>query len=65
MSSTTRRLVYVAAYEISAALCVAVIFVIEGQDVVKALPMSLAVSAISALWNFLWNTIFEANLTYR
>ncbi len=59
-SSAVRRLIYVAAYETSAALCVGAIFFIEGQDIVKAIPMSLAVSAISAFWNFLWNTIFEA-----
>lgn len=49
--SVKRRIGYVAAYEITAALAVAVLFAIEGQDVARALPMSLTVSAISAGWN--------------
>lgn len=58
--SVKRRIGYVAAYEVTAALAVAALFAIEGQDIVKALPMSLTVSAISAGWNYVWNTIFEA-----
>lgn len=59
-NDSRRRLIYVAAYEIVAALCVSGIFVLQGQDLIRALPMSIAVSAISAFWNYLWNTLFEA-----
>lgn len=59
-NAVKRRVGYVASYEITAGLLVALLFFIEGQDLIKALPMSLTVSAISSLWNYVWNTLFEA-----
>ena len=57
--SVKRRIGYAIAYEIIAMICTTAILVAMGHDLVKSLPMALAISLIALAWNYIWNTIFE------
>ncbi len=54
-----RRIGYTAAYEAIAIVCSTVLMMLFGNDVTKALPLSMVVSAVAITWNLIWNTFFE------
>lgn len=56
-----RRVVYVIAFEILAiALSTALLTVLSGGHADDSLPVAVAVSAIAVIWNYVFNTAFEA-----
>ena len=56
-----RRLVYVTIFEIVAIISSTLILMwLSGGDAVQSLPVAVIVSAAAVIWNFVFNTLFEA-----
>lgn len=56
-----RRLVYVAIFEVTAIiLSTFVLMVLSGSDVQESLPVAVIISTAAVVWNFIYNTAFEA-----
>lgn len=60
MSPVLRRVIYVVTYEIIAILFVTTALVVLGFGGGSSGLIAVVSSAVAIVWNFLWNTIFEA-----
>ena len=61
LSPIKRRLVYVTIFEIIAIISSTIILmVLSGSDIIESLPVAVIVSAAAVIWNFIFNTLFEA-----
>ncbi|AGF72561.1 PACE efflux transporter [Corynebacterium halotolerans] len=60
MSPILRRVIYVATYEIIAILFVTTALVVLGFGGGSSGLIAVVSSAVAIVWNFVWNTIFEA-----
>ena len=61
LSPIKRRLVYVTIFEIIAIISSTfVLMKLSGGDAAESLPVAVMVSFAAVIWNFLYNTIFEA-----
>lgn len=56
-----RRAIYVIVFEIMAiALSTILLMVLSGSNAGNSLPAAVAVSVIAIIWNYIFNTMFEA-----
>ena len=56
-----RRLVYVTIFEVVAIISSTLILMwLSGGDAAQSLPVAVIVSAAAVIWNFVFNTLFEA-----
>lgn len=56
-----RRLVYVAIFEVTAIIfSTFVLMVLSGSDAQESLPVAVIISTAAVVWNFIYNTAFEA-----
>lgn len=56
-----RRLVYVTLFEITAIiLSTFVLMVLSGGDAKESLPVAVIISTAAVMWNYIYNTAFEA-----
>lgn len=56
-----RRIVYVTVFEILAILfSTFILMLLSGRDAVQSLPVAMMVSGAAVVWNFLYNSVFEA-----
>lgn len=61
LSPIKRRIVYVTVFEIIAIISSTyVLMKLSGSDAAESLPVAVMVSLAAAIWNFLYNTAFEA-----
>jgi len=61
LSPLKRRLVYVIIFEIIAIISSTfVLMKLSGSDAAESLPIAVMVSLAAVIWNFLYNTAFEA-----
>lgn len=60
MSPVLRRIIYVITYEIIAILFVTTALIVLGFGGGSSGLIAVVSSAVAIVWNFLWNTIFEA-----
>lgn len=61
LSPLKRRLVYVTVFEIIAVISSTyVLMLLSGGSVTQSLPVAVIVSAAAVIWNFIYNTAFEA-----
>ena len=61
LSSLKRRIVYVTVFEIIAIIASTfVLMKLSGGDAAESLPVAVMVSLAAVIWNFLYNTAFEA-----
>lgn len=56
-----RRIVYVTVFEILAILfSTFILMLLSGRDAVQSLPVAMMVSGAAVVWNFFYNSVFEA-----
>lgn len=56
-----RRLIYVAIFEVTAIIfSTFVLMVLSGSDAQESLPVAVIISTAAVVWNFIYNTAFEA-----
>ncbi|ERL57072.1 PACE efflux transporter [Psychrobacter aquaticus] len=56
-----RRIVYVTVFEILAILfSTFILMLLSGSDAIQSLPMAIMISGAAVVWNFFYNSIFEA-----
>ena len=61
LSPLKRRLVYVTVFEIIAIISSTYILMkLSGSDAAESLPVAVIVSLAAVIWNFIFNTVFEA-----
>lgn len=61
LSPLKRRLVYVTVFEIIAIISSTyVLMKLSGSDAAESLPVAVMVSLAAVIWNFIYNTAFEA-----
>ncbi len=61
LSPIKRRIVYVVIFEIVAIISATLILMLlSGGDAAQSLPVAVMVSAAAVIWNFIFNTLFEA-----
>ncbi|WP_265090200.1 PACE efflux transporter [Psychrobacter frigidicola] len=61
LSPLKRRLVYVIIFEIIAIISSTfVLMLLSGSDAAESLPVAVMVSLAAVIWNFIYNTAFEA-----
>ena len=61
LSPIKRRLTYVTLFEIFAVLFATIILTaLSGGNAEASLPIAIAVSALAVVWNYIYNTLFEA-----
>lgn len=60
MSPVVRRIVYVLSYEIIAIVFVTTALVVLGFGGGSSGLIAVVSSAVAIVWNFIWNTLFEA-----
>ena len=61
LSPIKRRLVYVTIFEIIAIISSTfVLMLLSDSSVAKSLPVAIMVSLVAVIWNFIYNTGFEA-----
>lgn len=61
LSPIKRRLVYVTIFEIIAIISSTfVLMYLSGSDAAESLPVAIMVSVAAVIWNFIYNTVFEA-----
>ncbi|WP_352287506.1 PACE efflux transporter [Psychrobacter sp. GW64-MNA-CIBAN-0177] len=61
LSPLKRRLVYVTVFEIIAIISSTyILMMLSGSDASESLPAAVMVSLAAVIWNFLYNTAFEA-----
>ena len=61
LSPLKRRLVYVTVFEIIAIISSTyILMMLSGSDAAESLPAAVMVSLAAVIWNFLYNTAFEA-----
>lgn len=61
LSPLKRRLVYVTIFEIIAIIASTfVLMLLSGSDAAESLPVAVMVSVAAVVWNFIYNTGFEA-----
>lgn len=59
MSPVTRRIVYVASYELVAILLTTVGFSVLGFGAEQSGVVAIAASTTAVVWNYVWTTLFE------
>ncbi len=61
LSPIKRRIVYVVIFEIVAIISATLILMLlSGGDAAQSLPVAIMVSSAAVIWNFVFNTLFEA-----
>ncbi len=61
LSPLKRRIVYVIIFEIIAIIAsTLVLMLLSGGDAAESLPVAVMVSLAAVIWNFIYNTAFEA-----
>ncbi|MGP5503507.1 PACE efflux transporter [Psychrobacter celer] len=61
LSPLKRRIVYVTVFEIIAIISSTyILMMLSGSDAAESLPVAVMVSLAAVIWNFLYNTVFEA-----
>ncbi|XID75271.1 PACE efflux transporter [Alkanindiges sp. WGS2144] len=61
LSPVKRRIVYVLIFEIVAIiLSTLLLMLLSGSSVQGSLPVAIAISVIAVIWNYVFNTLFEA-----
>ncbi|WP_201585612.1 PACE efflux transporter [Psychrobacter jeotgali] len=61
LSPLKRRIVYVVIFEIIAIIASTfVLMLLSGGDAAESLPVAVMVSLAAVIWNFIYNTAFEA-----
>ncbi len=60
MSPLVRRIIYVVSYEIIAIIFVTTTLVVLGFGGGSSGLIAVVSSAVAVVWNFIWNTLFEA-----
>ncbi len=61
LSPFKRRIVYVTVFEIIAIISSTyVLMMLSGSDAAESLPVAVMVSLAAVIWNFIFNTVFEA-----
>lgn len=60
LSPVARRVIYVLSYELIAILFVTAALVVLGFGGVSSGLIAVVSSAVAIVWNFIWNTLFEA-----
>ena len=61
LSPLKRRIVYVTIFELIAIISSTfVLMKLSGSDAAESLPVAVMVSLAAVIWNFLYNTAFEA-----
>ena len=61
LSPIKRRIVYVVIFEIVAIISATLILMLlSGSDAAQSLPVAIMVSSAAVIWNFVFNTLFEA-----
>ena len=61
LSPLKRRIVYVTVFELIAIIASTfVLMKLSGGDAAESLPVAVMVSLAAVIWNFLYNTAFEA-----
>ena len=66
LSPIKRRIVYVTIFELlGIVFATLVLMVLSGGEVQESLPVAVIVSTAAVVWNFIYNTLFEAWETRR
>lgn len=61
LSPLKRRLIYVVVFEgIAIILSTFILMWLSGSDALQSLPVAVMVSLAAVIWNFIYNTGFEA-----
>ena len=61
LSPIKRRLLYVSVFEIlGIVFATLVLMALSGSDAKQSLPVAIIVSTAAVVWNFIYNTLFEA-----
>lgn len=61
LSPIKRRLVYVSVFEmLGIVFATIVLMALSGGDAKQSLPVAIIVSTAAVVWNFIYNTLFEA-----
>ncbi|MGO2124768.1 MULTISPECIES: chlorhexidine efflux transporter [unclassified Psychrobacter] len=61
LSPLKRRLIYVTVFEIIAIiLSTLILMILSHSDASESLPVAVMMSVTAVIWNFIYNTVFEA-----
>ncbi len=60
MQGMRRKIVYVALFEAIAIACTTAMLTLTGHDSAKASATAVGASAVAIVWNFIFNSLFEA-----